>query len=351
MAVAGTAVFAVLATVALTWAKWYPYYHKLFVVIEQHTLGVSIVTGRSAGPPAPSWQAAVSYLSAYALSVWPALVAGVLIAAAVEAFLPRRWLLAALCAHRGAAAGAVAGGLIAVPTMMCTCCAAPVAVSLTRQGVPTSSALAFWVGNPTLNPATLAFMSIVLPWQWVTVRAVLGGLLVFVLSPLIVRLATWPRPAMNAALSSHDQPEAARGVVPLTTTAALRRFVGALARLSATLVPEYVIIVLLLGGLRGLLFPVGHGVVALGVLGVVVFAVAGTLFAIPTAGEIPVIQGLLAAGVGTGITGALLMTLPSISLPSAVMLGRWFPRRVIVATAGCVVVMGMMGSALLVLAQ
>jgi hypothetical protein len=41
--------------------------------------------------------------------------------------------------------------------MMCTCRAAPVAAALRRTGVPTSVAVAYWLGNPLLNPAVLAF--------------------------------------------------------------------------------------------------------------------------------------------------------------------------------------------------
>jgi hypothetical protein len=46
-----------------------------------------------------------------------------------------------------------AGGLLSVPCMMCTCCTAPLARTLRRNGAPTSSVLAYWLGNPTLNPA------------------------------------------------------------------------------------------------------------------------------------------------------------------------------------------------------
>ena len=50
--------------------------------------------------------------------------------------------------------------------MMCTCCAAPVAAGMRKQQVSMGGALAFWMGNPLLNPATLVFMGFVLGWQF-----------------------------------------------------------------------------------------------------------------------------------------------------------------------------------------
>ncbi|MGH9068884.1 MAG: permease, partial [Acidimicrobiales bacterium] len=135
---------------------------------------------------------------------------------------------------------------------------------------------------------------------------------------------------------------------PQGPMAADRRFAAALVRLSVTLVPEYLAVVLLLGAFRGWLFPVAHGLASWGVAAVVVFALAGTLFVIPTAGEIPIIQGLLAAGVAAGPVGALVVTLPALSLPSMVMVSRSFPKRVVVAMAGAVAVLGLVAAALVV---
>ncbi len=68
---------------------------------------------------------------------------------------------------------------------------------------------------------------------------------------------------------------------------------------------------------------------------------------IPTAGEVPVIQGLLQAGFGAGPVGALLVTLPAVSLPSLLMLRRAFAWRVLLALAGAVVVLGLVDAAVL----
>ncbi|VEC02904.1 FIG006303: protein yraQ [Klebsiella pneumoniae] len=46
-------------------------------------------------------------------------------------------------------------------------------------------------------------------------------------------------------------------------------------------------------------------------------AIAGCLFVIPTAAEIPIVQTMMLAGMGTAPALALLITLPAVSVPSA----------------------------------
>jgi uncharacterized membrane protein YraQ (UPF0718 family) len=339
----GTLGFAAIAVVGLAWAKWYPYAQKIPAVAGSHTLGKSILTGTAAAPPEPSWRSAVDYTLSYGRSIWPALVAGLLIAAAVEALLPARRLHKLFRHDRGQVAGTVSGGLLALPSMMCTCCAAPATLSIRRQGVPVSSALAYWLGNPVLNPAALAFMVIVLPWQFVAVRLITGVVLVFGVTMAVARLAGAGRVVAPGAEKSYGAGPEATDVI-----SAGRRFVTSLGRLSVRLLPEYLVVVLALGGLRGWLFPVGHGLAGWGVLAVIVLAVIGTLFVIPTAGEIPIIQGLLSAGVGWGAAGALILTLPALSLPSMLMVRRAFPARIIVAVGLSVAALGVLGAGLLV---
>lgn len=340
----GTLGFAVVALGALAWAKWVPYAEKVPAVADSRSLGTSILNGAEAAPPSPSWQAAVDYAVEYGLAIWPALVAGLLLAASVEAFLPRHRLLAWFQRDRSPAVSTAAGGVLSMPSMMCTCCAAPVAVSIRRRGVPMASALAYWLGNPVLNPVALVFMAVLLPWQFVTVRVITGVVLVFGITMLLARLAG-DRTVTDPAVQPDVDSSAPDG--PVSAGDAVRRFVATLLRLSAILLPEYLIVVLLLGGFRGWLFPAGAA--EWGLVAVVLFAVVGTLFVIPTAGEIPIIQGLAIAGVGLGPVGALILTLPALSLPSMLMIRRAFPGRVILATGLSVAVMGLVGAGLLVM--
>jgi hypothetical protein len=224
--------------------------------------------------------------------------------------------------------------------MMCTCCAAPVVVGLRRQQASAGGAIAFWLGNSVLNPATLVFMGFVLGWRWTALRLALGVPLVFGLGYLANRL-TSPREAAQAEA-------AATAFAPVLPEAPFRRWLLILGRLSLQLIPEYVVLVLLLGAGRAWLFPVLGPQIGNHMLWIVAFAAAGAVFVIPTAGEVPIVQAMLALGVGAGPAGALLMTLPPISLPSMAMLSRSFPPRVLGLVAAAVVLAGLLGGALAV---
>lgn len=77
-------------------------------------------------------------------------------------------------------------------------------------------------------------------------------------------------------------------------------------------------------------------------------AIAGTLFVIPTAGEIPIVQTLMALGLGVGPAAALLTTPPPVSLPSLVMLGKSIPVRVLIFIAVSVMLLGVLSGAVAV---
>jgi uncharacterized protein len=89
-----------------------------------------------------------------------------------------------------------------------------------------------------------------------------------------------------------------------------------------------VVLVLLLGAARAWLFPHVGPEVDNTVWWIVAFAVAGTLFVIPTAAEVPIVQAMLSFGVAAGPAAALLMTLPPLSVPSLAMTARAFGARV-----------------------
>jgi uncharacterized membrane protein YraQ (UPF0718 family) len=127
---------------------------------------------------------------------------------------------------------------------------------------------------------------------------------------------------------------------------AFSRWMKILGRMTLRLVPEYIVLVLLLGAARAWLFPHIGPDIDNSLIWIVAFAVAGMLFVIPTAGEVPIIQAMLSFGMAAGPAGALLMTLPLISVPSMAMLGRSFPKRVLTVVALAVVVCGIVSGLL-----
>jgi uncharacterized membrane protein YraQ (UPF0718 family) len=329
---AGAGAVVLIAVVGLTWAKWHPYLQRLDLINASGAYpGSSIFDAAGARGAAPSLHAGWEFTRVYMKAIWPALVVGLVLASAIQAFLPRRWLTTTLAGRNDT----VRGGALALPSMMCTCCTAPVAVSLRRHGASVPTTIAYWLGNPLLNPAVIVFMAVLLPWSWVAVRIIIGAVLVFVV-PMWVNRAAGPREEPGPRLDGEANPR---------LVDAPGRFVRELGRLTLTLLPEYVLVVFAVGALSGWLFPFAGGDTVWLVL---LAAVLGTLVVIPTAGEIPILQGLAAAGAGPGLIGALLIALPAVSLPSMAMVSRTLTPRVTLATAGAVACASLIGGLLLV---
>jgi uncharacterized membrane protein YraQ (UPF0718 family) len=258
--------------------------------------------------------------------------------------VPRRWLLRTFT-RSSDARSSVAGGLLALPSLMCTCCTAPIAAALRRQGAPPSATLAYWSGNPLLNPAVLVFLAVVAPWQWVATRIVVGAVVVFGATALVARLA---QPAREPASGERRAAPPARSPADeFRLRAAPVSFARALARLAVTLLPEYLLVVFLLGLFRGWLLPLGVHGMEWWLPATLIAATLGTLIVVPTAGEIPILQGLAAAGVGAAPIGALLITLPAISLVSMAMVVRSLSVKLTWMMALAVAICGVLAGALM----
>lgn len=330
--------FLLVAAIGLYYVKWSPYYLKSFVAASNHSIGASILDDHQISPVA----AALSYAKAYTLSIWKAAVLGVVLGSLIQVLVPQDWLLRMF--GRAGMASTLRGGLFALPGMMCTCCAAPVVAGMRRQRVSAGAALAFWIANPVLNPATLVFMGFVLGWGFTALRAVAGVALVLGVSLIAQRIDNadaLPAAAMEAAADASRADD----------ENLLLRWMRKLWQLFWTTIPVYAVTVLLLAAARVWLFPHIDGAMGDGLLWLVPLAVVGTLFMIPTAAEIPIVQSMLSLGLGMAPAVALLMTLPSISLPSLLMLRKSFTPKVLAAvtllTMLIGVVAGLIGSAIL----
>ncbi|WP_406816158.1 permease [Mycobacterium sp. M23085] len=328
----------------LLWAKWMPYVTKAMSAGRtHHWSGSNILTvGSVHAGDNPSWRAAATFFHAYWSSIWPALVVALLISASVQALLPHSWLPRALNRRHPISSG-LAGGVAGLPSMMCTCCAAPVAVTLRRNGVTSPAAVAYWLANPLLNPAVIVFLSLVAPWQWTLTRVVVGLATVLgaAASVALVTRADGGRPPVAAARDVPDEGgRVGKG----------RRFVRALLGLCVFLLPEYAILVLLVGACRGRLLTLAqpaHHDLLWGLVIVVLAAIVGTLLVIPTAGEIPVLQGLALLGASSGMLGALLITLPAVSIPGAAMVARGLGWKAVAVSTTVVTAAGSVGAIML----
>ncbi|NIZ89504.1 hypothetical protein [Kineococcus rubinsiae] len=184
------------------------------------------------------------------------------------------------------------------------------------------------------------FLALVAPWPWVVTRLVVGLLVVVGGSVLVAHLTDARLPAAAAdAVGSAPDPAADEG--------GARRFLPTLLRTAAVVAVEYAVVVFCVGAVSGWLFPLGGSAQSWGAAGLLVALVLGTLAVIPTAGEVPIAQGLAAAGFGSAVVGVLLVVLPAISLPSAVLVVRALTLRVVLASAAVVVAGGVLAAGLL----
>ncbi|MGO2036873.1 MAG: permease [Brevibacterium sp.] len=331
----GLGVLAAVLVIGLSWSKWMPYWDKAWTMSRTSVWDGSPLFD-AAGETISlvgAWDFALVYFTA----VWKALLVALLVAAAIDALVPRDWLLR-LMNRRSHTGQALVGAALSTPSMMCTCCAAPVAAGLRDTGVRRSAALAYWVGNPLLNPAVLIFLVFVLPWQYVAVRIVFALLIAVGASALIGR---WV--AGRAEVVPEPEPS------PPRMSSLPSRYLRSVSRFTLILVPEHLALVFLIGlispwltGVYGLEAQLGAGAILLA-------AVVGTLLVIPTGGEIPIVLALLAAGVGAGVTGAPLVALPALSVPSMVMVGKSMGWRTTAAMGAAVAVAAVLAGGLLLL--
>ena len=320
------ALFFLVVIVGLWFVKWQPYYGKAFTAAETHSIGKSILANSNDNPFAAAWD----YALVYFLAVWKAAVLGVLLGSLIQVLIPRDWLLRTLGQARFR--GTLLGTVFSLPGMMCTCCAAPVAAGMRKQQASMGGALAFWMGNPLLNPATLVFMGFVLGWHFAFIRLVAGLLTVLVVATLVQNLVKDKTPESASVELDVSEPQGGF----------FARWGRALWQLFWSTIPVYILAVLVLGAARVWLFPHADGAIDNTLLWVIAMAVAGCLFVIPTAAEIPIVQTMMLAGMGTAPALALLITLPAISLPSLIMLRKSFPAKALWLTAGLVALSGVM---------
>lgn len=330
--------FAFIFLVGVWYVKWNPYYHKAFLAASKHSIGDSIVSGKAAVPPAPSWTAAWNYTVTYFNAVWKAIILGLLLGSLVQVLLPKNWI--AKIFGRANFKSTALAGVAGIPSMMCTCCSAPVVVGLRQRKASVGAALSYWLANPVLNPATLVFMGFVLSWKFAFLRIVAGVIMVFGIGYFANHWASDEEIPDNFMLDDLQDEEQGN---------LFKRWMSALFPLIRDTIPAYFIVVVILGAVRAWLFPAIGAAWANSLLAVAGLSIAGTLFIIPTAGEIPIVQSLMAFGLGVGPGVALLMTLPAVSLPSLLMVKRVFPTKVLFFVAASVTLVGILSGTIAML--
>ena len=258
-------------------------------------------------------QTATSGTAQYLRIVWPALVFGVLISAAVRLAIPASAAARLLAANgaRQQAAAALAGA----PLMLCSCCVSPIFASLYRRTRALGPSLAFTLAAPSLNPASLALAFMLLPARVAGAKLAMSLTLVLAGSALVARLSG-KAAALPDAAYAHDADD------PPSSGSLILDFLRSLADVGIRTVPWIVLGVLASFYLAQRL-PLQAAFSATPALWLMAAAaLLAVLMALPTFFEIPLALAALAAGAPAGLAAIILFAGPAINLASLLVIGR-----------------------------
>ncbi len=239
----------------------------------------------------------------YFVVIWPALLFGILISAAVSTFVSPRWL-ARLLERRSLRSQAIAG-IIGAPLMLCSCCVAPIFTGMYERSARLGPSLGLMLAAPALNPAALILTFMLFGYKIGATRAVASVAAVLFIGMIADRIFGETKVRCEA---DNWQAEA--------RPADFVHFLRACARVALRLFPVIVVGVVL-SMVIAQVFPVrtfeSTAAKLLAMMFVAAFAVP---LALPTFFEIPLALILLASGAPPGAAVALLIAGPSVNLPS-----------------------------------
>ena len=151
----------------------------------------------------PALQSFATIFVAICVQAMPFLVLGVLVSAAIATFVPAAFWTRALPSNAALAVPVAASAGALLPG--CECASVPIAGGLVARGVAPSSALAFLLSAPAINPVVLVATSVAFPGRPVMVLARFLGSLVTAVSVgwLWARFgkADWLKPSPRPDLS------------------------------------------------------------------------------------------------------------------------------------------------------
>lgn len=260
---------------------------------------------------APQWALPFLYTVEYVNAVWSATLLGLFIGGAVQAFLP------GLIRRRLGGSGfrqQLAGLLVGLPNMLCSCCAVGATAGLRASGAGRGAAMAFFVTAPTLNVVTLILAFELLPAKLALARLALGLVAALGATYLASRLI----PGKQEEETCPIEAPADRSVSEM-----LSRWLSQTAAIARMVLPMLLVGFLLIGLLKTVV-PVETVAKSFGngLLPTAAASLLGTLLMVPTFTEVLWISEFTRAGMGEGPAIALLVTLPSVSFPSLWMLGK-----------------------------
>lgn len=258
-----------------------------------------------------------------------------LIGGAVSSLILPQGLIRRLLHSKGTK-GSAYGGLLGAPLMMCSACSVPVALGWKQRGANTETTLGVVMGASLLNIMGLTTIFVLFPGPAAWGRIAASVILVIVFTPLIVklteailkrRLTVSADVLEDPAGTTPDQSCTLPNLAPNNETWAQAGVYAVKNWWSSSVEIAYRLFLpmtgaMFLAAIIRLMLPNGFVETFMGggLLAIVIIAAFGTLIAIPTLFEIPLVLGFLFIGMGLGPASALLVTAPSVSIVTYFML-------------------------------
>lgn len=245
----------------------------------------------------------------YFLVIWPALLFGILISAAVSTFISPQWL-ARLLGRRSLRSQAIAA-LAGAPLMLCSCCVAPIFTGVYERSARLGPSLGLMLAAPALNPAALILTFMLFDYKIGATRAAASVAAVLFTGMIADRI--FGRTKVHCDVDDWQTEGRPADFV---------HFLRACARIAVRLIPV-IIIGVFVSMIIVQMIPVrtfdSNTAKFLAIVVVAAFAVP---LALPTFFEIPLALILLGSGAPAGAAVALLIAGPSVNLPSLLTIMR-----------------------------
>jgi uncharacterized protein len=287
----------------------------------------TLTAGRPSVPALPIGVRAASLTAfrdavGYLKIVWPALVFGVLISAALRTSLSRTPLRRLFSGSRvrDQLAGAVAGA----PLMLCSCCVAPIFPAVYQRTQKLGPALALTLASPSLNPAALTLSFLLFPLRIAGARVAMALIMVLLGSAVVAKIT---RDSTLAPTLEKDEPQNS------TWRGLLTSYANSIVHLSMRIVPLILLGIWVSMWIMRRLPPQLGAATGVHVLAVAMIALVATILTLPSLFEIPLALSMLAVGGPAGGAAALLFAGPATNLASLLVIGRYSSWRVAASLA------------------
>src|SRR5437016_588676 len=245
----------------------------------------------------------------YFLVIWPALVFGILISAAVSTFVSPQWLSRLL--GRRSLRSQVFAGLAGAPLMLCSCCVAPIFTGVYERSARLGPSLGLMLAAPALNPAALILTFMLFDYKVGVTRGAASVAAVLFTGMIADRIFARTEVHCDVDdLQAEGRP------------ADFLHFLRACARVSVRLLPVIVIGVLASMIIAQMIPVRTFDSTAARFLAIAIVAAVAVPLALPTFFEIPLALILLGSGAPVGAAVALLIAGPSVNLPSLLTIMR-----------------------------